>query len=164
MTDGALTPNQMIHGENLYAQAIDAVLAKAQHRVLIFDQDLSYGDFASRARYELLKNFLSNNIASELNIVLHYADYFQQKCPHLLNLLRIYAHKVTLHLTDNTMKNFKSCFIVVDGEHYIKRIHIDQARFKFSCDDKLNSEVLHQQFLELLSAAPDRLSTITLGL
>lgn len=164
MAEDILIPNQIILGEHLYAQAIDLVLSKAERRVLIFDQDLSHGNFASVARYDLLHHCLSANIAAELCIILHDSHYFLQKCPRLNNLLRAYPHKMSIHLTDNSVKNFKSCFVVVDGLHYVKRIHIDQARFKFGFDEKMQTEILHQQFLELQAAAPYRISSITLGL
>ncbi|MEK9825655.1 MAG: hypothetical protein VW395_05145 [Methylotenera sp.] len=179
MSEQALIPNQILIGENLYTQAIDLILAKAQRRIWIFDQDLSRGGFASLTRYELLKSFLSTHIASELCIIVHDAAYFQQRCPRLSHLLRIYPHKMRVQVTDNSMKNFKACFIVVDGIHYVKRIHIDQARFKFGYSDKtldhktqsrvihdqvIQSEILQQQFLELQTASPDTISSTVLGL
>lgn len=111
-----------------------------------------------------MRNFLSTYVASELHIILHDADYFLQKCPRLNNLLRFYPHKMTVHVTDDSVKNFKSCFIVADEAHYIKRIHIDQARFKFAMDENIQNEILRQQFLELQAAAHEAISSTTLGL
>jgi len=169
MSEQALIPNQILNGENLYTQAIDFVLARAQRHIWIFDQDLSRGGFSSLNRYELLKNFLSHHITSELCIILHDADYFQRQCPRLNHLLRIYPHKMSVHLTNNSMKNFKACFIVVDGTHFVKRIHIDQARFKFGCDENVSnniiqSTILQQQFLDLQAASPEAISHALLGL
>lgn len=164
MAEDTLIPNQILHGEGLYAQAIDAVLAKAQHRILIFDQDLSQGNFASPAKYAVLQHFLSTYIAGEICFILHQADYLLKKCPRLMNLLRAYPHKMRVYVTDDTVKNFKSCFIIIDDIHYVKRIHIDQARFKFAYDDAIQSEILHQQFLELRAAAPESITFTTLGL
>lgn len=164
MSEDPLISNQILYGEKLYAQAIDAVLAEAKQRIIIFDQDLSHGDFASLVRHELLKNFLSTQIAGELCIILHQADYLLQKCPRLMGLLRVYPHKMRVFITDSSVKHFKSCFIVVDGIHYVKRIHIDQARFKFAWNDSTQSEVLLLQFLDLQAAAPDSISTTILGL
>lgn len=159
-----IIPNKILQGEGLYVQAINLVLAKAQRRILIFDQDLRHGDFVSAVRYEILRNFLSTNVASELHIILHDANYFLQKCPRLNNLLRFYPHKMTVYITDDSVKNFKSCFIVVDETHHIKRIHIDQARFKFAIAENIQNEILRQQFLELQTAAHETVSSTTLGL
>lgn len=174
MSEQTLIPDQILNGENLYTQAIDLVIAKAQRRIWIFDQDLSRGGFSSLTRYELLKSFLSTHVASELCIILHGGDYFQHQCPRLVHLLSIYPHKMHIHVTDSSMKNFKACFIVADGSHYVKRIHIDQARFKFACGDRtpghkiqdsiIQSEILQQQFLELQAASPETISSTVLGL
>lgn len=164
MSDSSLIPDQIITGEALYAQAIRLILAKAQHQLLIFDQDLSRGDYASLASYEILKNFLSANIASEIRIVLQNADYFQQKCPRLNSLLKIYQHKMHVHVVGNGLKNIKSCFIVADSMHYIKRMHIDQARFRFAFNEQENVEILRNQFVELEAAAQDNVSVTTLGI
>jgi hypothetical protein len=48
--------------------------------------------------------------------------------------------------------------------HYIKRIHIDQARFRFAFNDQENVEILRNQFLELEAAAQDKVSVTTLGI
>lgn len=164
MSDTSRISDKILQGEGLYAQAIDLILAKAQRRILIFDQDLRRGDFASIVRYEVLRSFLSTYVSSELCIILHDADYFLQKCPRLNNLLKLYPHKMNVHITDNSVKNFKSCFIIADDTHYIKRIHIDQARFKFAVNDKKQTEILRQQFLELQAAAHETVSSTTLGL
>ena len=159
-----MIPDQIINGELLYDQAINLVLEKVQHQLLIFDQDLKHGDFSSLAKYQLLKKFLSANIASEVTIILQDADYFQQKCPRLNELLKFYQHRFKVCVTNSSVKNIKECFIVADGEHYIKRIHIDQARFRYGFNDKLTTEILHNRFLELKAAVQDSISTTTLGL
>lgn len=164
MNDSALIPDRIIHGEQLYDEAIHLILSKAQQRLLIFDQDLKRGNFSSLANYQLLENFLASNIASEVSIILQNADYFQQQCPRLNALLKLYQHKMSVYITDNSVKNIKESFMVADEEHYIKRIHIDQARFRYGLNDRTSTEVLHNRFLELKSAVQDSISSTTLGL
>jgi hypothetical protein len=157
-------PDQIINDEQCYVEAIDLILSKAQHQLLIFDQDFKRGNFSSLTKYQLLKNFLAHNIASELIIILQNAEYFQLKCPRLNALFKVYQHKMFVYVTNNKLKNIKECFIVADGEHYIKRIHIDQARFRYAIHDKLNSEILHNRFLTLQADAQDAVSMTNLGL
>jgi hypothetical protein len=159
-----LEPNKIISGELLYNEAINLILQRAQHKLLIFDQDLSHGNFASLEKSGFLQHFLSTNIASKLTIILHDASYLQNKCPRLLKLLEIYGHKMRVHITNTSVKHAKDCFILADGEHYIKRIHIDQARFKYAFDDKKSVEVLHNRFMELLDATADTVTLKPLGL
>jgi hypothetical protein len=159
-----LEPNKIIIGEQLYNEAINLILERAQHKLLIFDQDLSRGNFASLEKSGVFQNFLSANIASQLTIILHDASFLQNKCPRLLNLLEVYGHKMRVHLTNTSVKHAKDCFILADGQHYIKRIHIDQARFKYAFDDLQSAEALNNRFTELLDATADTVTLKPLGL
>lgn len=162
--NATLEPNKIISGEQLYSEAINLILKSAQHKLLIFDQDLSCGNFASLEKSGFFQNFLNANIASQLTIILHDASFFQNKCPRLLNLLEVYGHKMRVHLTNTSVKHAKDCFILADGAHYIKRIHIDQARFRYAFDDLQSVEVLNNRFMELLDATADTVTLKPLGL
>ena len=163
-SNAALIPDTIITGEQLYSEAISFILENAQRELLIFDQDLSHGDFASLEKYHLLYRFLSANVASELKIILQDARFFQTKCPRLCNLLEIYGHKMSLHVTDSSVRHIKDCFILADGKNYIKRIHIDQARFKYAINDEASAEVLHNRFMERTTAIVDIVQTNPQGL
>jgi hypothetical protein len=162
--NAALTPDTIIVGEQLYSEAISFILQNAQQELLIFDQDLSHGDFASLEKYNLLYNFLSTSIASQLKIILQDAGFFQTKCPRLCKLLEIYGHKMSVHVTDPSVRHIKECFILADGKNYIKRIHIDQARFKYAINDEVSAEVINNRFIELTTAIEDIVPTKPLGL
>lgn len=159
-----LTPNQLMVGERLYAEAINIILASAQHELLIFDQDLSHGDFASLQKYELFQQFLSQNVNSRLTIILQDTGFFQEKCPRLFNLLNVYRHKMTVYETNQSVKHAKDCFVLADNQHYVKRIHIDQARFKYGLNDLESVDVLDSRFKELLEATQDTVTITKLGL
>ncbi len=167
MTQNNLTqiaPNQIIVGERLYAEAINVILASALHELLIFDQDLSHGDFASVQKHELFQQFLNKNPGSRLTIILQDTGFFQEKCPRLLNLLTTYRHKMTVYETNQSAKHAKDCFILADDQNYIKRIHIDQARFKYGLNDLTNAGVLNTRFKELLETTQDVVAISKLGL
>jgi len=159
-----LEPDTIISGEQLYNEAVSLILKSAQRELLIFDQDLSRGSFSSLENFHCLQNFLSANIASELTIILQDAGYFQQKCPRLISLLQIYGHKMRVHVTNSSARHAKDCFILADGAHYIKRIHIDQARFKYALNDRRNVETLNNRFMELTDAIGDTVTLRPLGL
>lgn len=162
--DSALPQNQILVGERLYAEAINVILENAQNELLIFDQDLSHGDFASTQKYALLQQFLSRNVVSRLTIILQNAASFHEKYPRLFNLLGIYGHKMAVYETNDSVKHAKDCFILADGKHYIKRIHIDQARFKYALNDADSVEILHGRFEELLEATQGMIAVTKLGL
>lgn len=159
-----LVPDKILVGERLYAAAIDIVLSNAQQELLIFDQDLSHGDFASVRKYELIQQFLAKDEASRLVIILQDARYFQTSCPRLFNLLEVYGHKMTVYETNTSAKHAKDCFMIADARHYIKRIHIDQPRFRYAFDDNTSVEGLNMRFEELLDATQEAVSPTTLGL
>ena len=69
-----------------------------------------------------------------------------------------------VHVTNQSAKHAKDCFILADGKHYIKRIHIDQARFKYVFDDIATVKALNTRFDELTEAIQDTVSTTPLGL
>jgi len=163
-SENILEPNKIISGEKLYSEAIDLILKRAQHKLLVFDQDLSHGNFASLEKSGFLQSFLNTNIASQLTIILHDASFLQNKSPRLLKLLVVYGHKMRVHITNTSVKHVKDCFILADDEHYIKRIHIDQARFKYAFDDRQSVEALNNRFLELLDATADIVTLKPLGL
>jgi hypothetical protein len=160
----ALIPNTIILGERLYAQAIDVVIQQAQHTLLMFDQDFSHGDYASVLRHQSLLQFLSRDAHTKLIIVLHHSDYLTTYCPRLMELLTKYGHKMTVYLTNDSAKVAKDCFVIADDMHYIKRIHIDQARFKYAFDDAETCANLHMRFDELLEETSHTLSPTQLGL
>lgn len=159
-----LVPNKILIGERLYAEAINVILAIATKELLIFDQDLSRGDFASLEKHHLIQAFLADNINSHLTIVLQDTHYFRDSCPRLFNLLAVYGHKMTVYETNDTAKHAKDCFILADGQHYIKRIHIDQARFRYALNDAESVEVLNTRFEELLEATQDVVAVTQIGL
>lgn len=163
-SQNTLIPDKIITGEQLYSEAISLILANAQRELLIFDQDLSHGNFSSTEKFSLLQNFLSGNITSQLTIILQDAGFFQNKCPRLLNLLQAYGHKMQVRTTNASAKHAKDCFILADGEHYVKRIHIDQSRFRYALHDKKNTEVLNNRFMELVEATADVVTIKPLGL
>jgi len=163
-TDMTLIPDQIMTGEHLYAEAINIILASAERELLIFDQDLSHGDFASKQKFELIQQFLNKSPSNQLTIVLQDTGYFKNKCPRLLDLLVIYGHKMTVYETNQTAKHAKDCFILADDKNYVKRFHIDQARFRYGLNDLASTNQLNTRFKELLEATQDVVTISRLGL
>lgn len=163
-TQNVLTPDQIMVGETLYAEAINIILASAERELLIFDQDLSRGDFASKQKYELLRAFLNKSPSNQLTIILQDTEFFQHKCPRLLELLTVYGHKMTVYETNETAKHAKDCFILADDQNYIKRIHIDQARFRYGLNDLATASLLNTRFKELIDATNETVTISKLGL
>lgn len=166
MTNNNLTliSDQIMNGEQIYSEAINIILASAEHELLIFDQDLSHGDFASKQKCELFQQFLNKSPSNQLTIILQNTSFLKNKCPRLLDLLAIYGHKMTVYETNSSAKHAKDCFVLADDKNYVKRIHIDQARFRYGLDDLATASLLNTRFKELLEATQDVVNTSRLGL
>jgi hypothetical protein len=164
MSETELKPDTIILGERNYEAALNLVIARAENELLIFDQDFVRGDYASAARYELLFAFLSKNDLSKLTIILQNTAHFTNNCPRLFELLRLYGHKMTVYETNDAAKVAKDCFVIADKRHYLRRFHIDQARFKYAFDDEIEAANLLTRFDELLEETSEKISVTKLGL
>lgn len=164
MSENILTPDSIIFGEREYAKVLDLVIAEAQQQLLIFDQDFSHGDYASIQRFNLIHDYLNKSPTNRLTIILQNTDFFLTQCPRLFDLLTRYGHKMTVYETNNHAKVAKDCFILADNKSYIRRFHIDQARFKFMLNDIETTASLANRFDELLQETSHTVSAKKLGL
>ena len=164
MSETELAPNTIILGERNYEAALDLVIAQAENELLIFDQDFVRGDYAGSRRFELLFAFLSKDNVSKLTIILQNTEYFIQHCPRLFELLKNYGHKMVVYETNDNAKVAKDCFVIADKRHFVRRFHIDQARFKYALNDVEECANLSMRFDELLDETTDAVSATKLGL
>lgn len=164
MSETELIPDMIILGERNYEAALDLVIAEATNELLIFDQDFLKGDYTGQRRLALINDFLSNDPLSKLTIILHDTQHFTNHCPKLFELLRLFSHKMTVYETNDAAKVAKDCFVIADKRHYLRRFHIDQARFKFAFDDEEMAANLLMRFDELLEETANVVSVTQLGL
>ena len=164
MTGAELQANIVMLGERNYEAALALVIARAKNELLIFDQDLSHGDYASLQRIELIQQFLGRTPLSKLTIIVQNSEFFVHKCPKLFELLKLYGHKMTVYETNDVAKIAKDCFVIADKRHYVRRFHIDQARFKYALDDEIEAANLNMRFDELLAETTETVSVTKLGL
>ena len=158
-----LAQNAILVGERDYEQALDFIIAGAERELLIFDQDFSKGGYASAARHDLLRDFLAKDRRNRLMIVLQDVGYFVAHCPRLHGLLATFGHAMSVHETGDEAKGLRDSFVVADRRHYLRRFHIDQARFRYALDDGGSAQLLRARFEELLQVS-DRMAATRLGL
>jgi hypothetical protein len=164
MENVGLKPDTILLGERNYEAALELVIASAEKELLIFDQDFKHGDYTSLKRYELISDFLSKNSLCQLTIILQSSDYFINHCPRLFALLKLFGHKMTVYETNDVAKIAKDCFVIADKQSYLRRFHIDQARFKYAFDDEAEVAALVIRFGELLDETTETVSATKLGL
>lgn len=159
-----LVPDEILLGERNYTAALDLVIGAAEHELLIFDEDLSRGDYASRNRFELIRAFLAKGRWNRLVVVLQDTTYFTKHCPLLYGLLETYGHVMTVCETNDQAKAARDCFVIADQTHYLRRFHVDQARFRYAFTDAETVKMLNMRFNELLEATNQSVSITNLGL
>jgi len=159
-----LIENQVVTGERNYESALDIVIQRAERELLIFDQDISKGAYGSLKRFELIRDFLARGREVKLILVMHNTDYFTTQCPRLYELLGIYGHVMTVYQTSEQARVAKDTFVIADNKHYVRRLHIDQARFKYALDDVETAAMLNMRFDELLQETSHTISVTALGL
>lgn len=163
-TSQELVPNQVLFGEANYQAALDLVISRAEQELLIFDADFSGGGYSSIRRFELLSDFLTKGRNNRLVIVLQDTGYFSRNCPRLFGLLETYGHSMTVYETSDEAKVAKDAFVLADHAFYVRRFHIEQARFKYAFDDAETASMLNLRFNQLLEATSQRITATTLGI
>jgi hypothetical protein len=165
MADGeSLEPGALLHGEQLFASAIDHIIRQATREILIFDADLSRGGYSSLARVDCLRSFLAAERHNRLAILLHDTDYLIRQCPRLMQLMRTFGHSFTVYQTGEEAHHARDCFVLADGCHYVHRFHVDHARFRFNMNDAASVRPLRERFDQIMETALHSVSATTLGL
>jgi hypothetical protein len=165
MTDNTeLLPNTILHGELLFASAIDDVIRRAEREILIFDADLSRGGYTSLGRAETLGGFLAGGRHRKLAVLLHDTDFLTHRCPRLMQLMRLFSHSFTVHKTGEEARQAQDSFVLVDGMHYVHRFHADHARFRYGLEDAAAFRALKERFDQIMETSMHSVSATTLGL
>jgi hypothetical protein len=159
-----LTPNVILHGEQLFSAAIDTIIQRAEREILIFDTDLGRGGYSSITRAELLGNFLAKGRNNRLVILLHDTDFLTHRCPRLMQLMRLFGHSLTVHKAGDEARPAQDSCVLADGAHYLHRFHIDHARFRYCLDDETAVQPLRERFDQILETSTHTISATTLGL
>ncbi len=156
--------HRTVNGEADYEAAIDVVVAAAQRTLHIFDADLTCGGYGGLKRFESLRDFISRGQANQIVLVLHETDYLTARCPRLMNLLRVYSHRILIQKTQEHARLASDPFVVADGSHFVHRFHRDDARGLLALNDHAGARQLEERFSQLLEASHPAVSATTLGL
>ena len=160
----ALQPNTILLGERSYEAATLMLIERAEKELLIFDPNLSRGDYQGSTVTEALRQFLAKSPANKLVIVVHDKSFIAERCARLLNLLKIYGHAVTIYETANSSKTALDAFVLADKSHYLHRFHIDHARFKYVFDGVAETNALIERYEQLVDGATESSLSAHVGL
>jgi len=155
--------HSQIFGNGQYEAAVDAILEKASSRIRIFDHALGRG-YNSLRRSDLLRRFLLASRRNSLQIVVHDSRAIDRNCPRILQLLRTYAHAISIHETHPAAKAVYDPFVIVDDRCFVHRFHFDEMRGLSGIDDPIGTHPFMERFAEIWEASSPSVSATTLGL
>lgn len=163
MTEAA-PQHTRLEGIAQYGEGIDAVIARAERRIRVFDRNLDSLGFNSPKRHELLRGFLLARRTNRIEILVHDTGYLERNCPRMHMLLRQFSHALTIHQTHPHVQGVYDPFVIVDDTHYVHRFHFDDSRSLLALDDPQEARTLNDRFDELWEASFPAIFATTLGL
>jgi hypothetical protein len=164
--EAAQTPGHQRVLETLadQAAAIDELIGLARQTVRVFDHDLSETGWNSPGRAEKLARFLRGNPGARLEIIVHDTQWLERYGPRLANLLRQFAHAITIYRTGPGARSVMDPLVIVDGRHFLHRHHVDHPKATLAIDSPHAASPLVQRFQEIWGTGEPGLSATVLGI
>jgi hypothetical protein len=144
--------------------AIDELIALAQRRIRVFDQDLSQTGWNQAGRVDRLAAFLRGVRGRRLDIIVHDTGYLETGCPRMLNLLRTYSHAITIYRTGVEARLATDPLLIVDDRHYLHRFHFEQPRATMGIEQPEQTRPLANRYEEIWATGEPGLDATVLGL
>lgn len=152
--------------ETIAAQtaAIDEMIGLAQRSIRVFDIDLSETGWNDPARIERLAAFLRTSRHARLDIIVHDTRYIESRCARLTALQRVVGEAITIRRTGPNARGAMDPLIVVDGQHYLHRFHVEQPRAALGIAQPHAAKPLNLRFDELWATGEPGVHGTVLGL
>jgi hypothetical protein len=145
------------------AAAIDLLLDLAQHRVQVFDVDLSQCGWDTPRRAEALARFLHKPDVV-LQVIVHDTRWIEAQGARLCALLRQFSSAITLYRTGAEARHAMDPLLLVDQRHFLHRFHVDQPRASVAVDQPQLAKPLCARFDEIWATGEPGLAATVLGL
>jgi hypothetical protein len=146
------------------AAAIDQLIDLAQHRLQVFDVDLSQGGWQSASRADRLAAFLRRTPDARVELIVHDPRWLEASCPRLLALLKLHSHAITVYRTGAEARSAMDPLLIADGRHFLHRFHIDQPRAAFALEQPQLARPLVTRFEQIWATGEPGLGATVLGL
>jgi hypothetical protein len=146
------------------ASAIDEIIALAEHRLCVFDIDLSQCEWQSAKRAAALGDFLRRNRKARLDLIVHDTRWLESSCARLIALLRQNSHAMTVYRTGPEARNAMDPLLIADDRHYLHRFHIEQPRAALGIEQPQLARPLAMRFEQIWATGEPGLGATVLGL
>ena len=144
--------------------ALDEMIALARLSIRVFDIDLSGMGWNGVERNATIAALLRRRCDATLQIIVHDTRWIEGSCPRLTQLLRQYAHAVTIRRTGPDASAVMDPMTIVDGRHLLHRFHIEHANAEFAIEQPLVTRPFVERFEEIWASGEPGLSATVLGL
>ena len=144
--------------------AIDELIGLAQHKLQVFDVDLSQTGWNTAARASSLAAFLRRAPAARMDLILHDTRWLEQACPRLVDLVRRYSTAITVYKTGTEARVAMDPLVIADGRHFLHRFHIDHPRASLVIDNSQLAGPLVARFEEIWATGEPGVAGTVLGL
>lgn len=147
-----------------YQAAIDQLLAMPCRKLSIYDEDLLKIRLDDRKRLGNLQRMLHSAQPGAIRITLRNAEPLRRTQMHLIQLLAVHAHIITIKESSQQLSRLRDSMILIDDQHGLIRFDQDQARSKLLINesDKLRPYLL--RFEEIWKDQGEAISATSLGL
>lgn len=115
--------------------SFDTSVEAAQHHIMIFDRDGKYFGLDRKAAAELLSVFLLKQDLARVEIIVHDADFIEKHCPRLVPVIRRFAPRFTVRVTEEGIRHFARGFAIFDDKAVIRRPHFDRSTSYWDTDE-----------------------------
>ena len=158
------TEYQRFEGEAEFQQALDRFLSLPGRELRLFDPDLKALRLNSPARVAQLDSFLRGSRTRKIYIVVHHTDHLTRHCPRMLGLLKLFTHVIQINRTHEEIRNLQDAFMVLDGQHYLRRPLAEHFRGAIGLHDETEALAMRSRFQEIWSASYPGVASTTVGL
>jgi hypothetical protein len=144
--------------------AIDTLIGLAQQSIRVFDVDLSETGWNDVVRAEKIAAFLRASRIARLEIIVHDTGWIERSCPRLTKLLRKYSHAITIYRTGEGARHAMDPLVIVDGRHFLHRLHISQPRAVLAIEEPIAAQPLVERFEAIWATGEPGVTATILGL
>ena len=132
-----------------FEDAVLRLLARCEHRLRIFDPDLTVGPMADRRATECLEQMMHRSPKAECTLLLHDTSHIAIACPRLLDLYRRRGHQFRVLQTAAEHRQYLQPFVIGDRRDLATRFHADHLRGKLCLDEPIELAGFEQRFEQL---------------
>jgi len=161
---GAVPERELLQAKSDYLRGFDRLLALARRELRIFDPDLSELEMNSAVRIETLARFLRSGPTRRIFVALHDVEHVTKRCPRLIALLGSYTSSILIYQTTGDAAKVQDCFVLVDGDHLVRRPVTAQPRGVLVINDPKECQPMRERFDEIWESSAPAVSANTTGL